>query len=451
MFDKSKSLSEASHSSPIACSPFWRIESPTARAISSDMTCETVVIGAGITGLAVAHSLSSQQSVILLESGEIGLGSSGWNAGLLSMDTTVDLSTLEEKFGGEQALELTSVLGEVINDARSLFQMTSGKGDFWQSGRALYVAAKPGHCQKLFDEDYSRKRNGLESEFFSADLLFTNYRGFSAALVLNGEQAIHPVAFLYSLAAKIEHNGGMVYQNSRVQSWEHLSEKFLVRIENGLTVRASNLVLCTGLSGTNFGDMEFLNRLAIPVTGHVLVTRPSQEFEKFSRETEIIALWDSLQLYHYVRYFPDGRVLIGGEESPGLIPARELSVSDKSIQKLFNWGTQHHVLQLPPIEHAWRATLAVPLDGLPLVKSRQMSRGMLVSAVTDGLPSGLLLGRFIANSIVRGEPILSALLNGVAKPGLGARLFRRMHSNATLNVIASGAAFSGLRLYDSLF
>ena len=84
------------------------------RHITADMTCDTVIVGAGITGLAIAENLSQTQSVVVLDARRIGEGSSGWNAGILSVDTTVDLHQVELQFGAEQAKALVASLSDIL-------------------------------------------------------------------------------------------------------------------------------------------------------------------------------------------------------------------------------------------------------------------------------------------------------------------------------------------------
>jgi glycine/D-amino acid oxidase-like deaminating enzyme len=429
--------------------PLWQVTRRTQpRHITADMTCDTVVVGAGITGLAIAENLSQTQSVVVLDARRIGESSSGWNAGILSVDTTVDLHQVELQFGVEQAQTLVASLSDILAHTKRNLQL----GDnIWQSGRTLYVAAKSMHSSYLEQELGSRQKYNLPARILDAEAMKDTYRGFCSALELGNEHAVHPVELLLTLSERICQRGGLVFEDSPVGSWEHTGDRFVVKCGNGYLVTAKNLVLCTGLGNSEFAESKELSRLVVPVVGHVLVTQPSAHFAALATNGGTIALWDSLQLYHYVRYLPDGRVLVGGEETPGVVPGKVLKASDPHIQKLYHWAKQHHTTPLPPIEHCWKASLVVPADGLPMVKSRRIGDNTLISAVTDGLPFGMLLGSLVSQSLQVGGNPLPPMLSSGRRLVLAARLLQALPGGKAVRALAFRAVFAALRFWDWAF
>jgi len=445
--------------------PLWRLErdiEQIPRAIDADMTCDTVVVGAGITGLAVAenlsrHSENNAHSVVVLDAGRIGQGSSGWNAGILTVDTTIDLSEIEEQYGEDQARKLVSDLSNILTRTKQNLNL----GDNWQSGRTLYVASKPGHVQHLRDELDSRRKYNLPAELLEQRSISQVYPGFAGALALGNEHGVHPVALLLALAKLIAERGGVVFEDSPVTGWEHVGDKFVVSCRSqtsgakSFKITAKNLVICTGVGTSAFSELEDISRLVVPVVGHVFVTEPSAEFAALTRESGTVALWDSLELYHYVRYLPDGRVLVGGEETAGVLKGEVLKGSDEPrIRKLYEWAQKHHTITLPPIQHCWRASLVVPSDGLPLVKFRRLGENTIISAYTDGLPFGMLLGSMISQAVLEGTT-LPEMLTSERRPSLETRLLSLFpggnHPLAFARTLAFKAAFAAMRLRDRLF
>jgi len=446
--------------------PLWRLErdiKQIPRAIDADMTCDTVVVGAGITGLAVAENLSRQlapnaHSVVVLDAGRIGTGSSGWNAGILTVDTTIDLSEIEEQYGEDQARKLVSDLSDILTRTKQNLNL----GDNWQSGRTLYVATKPGHVQHLHDELDSRRKYNLPAELLEQSSISQVYPGFAGGsyLALGNEHGVHPVALLLALAKLIAERGGVVFEDSPVTGWEHVDDKFVVSCRSqtsgakGFKITAKNLVICTGVGTSAFSELEDISRLVVPVVSDASATEASAEFAALTRESGTVALWDSLELYHYVRYLPDGRVLVGGEETAGVLKGEVLNASNPHIRKLYEWAQKHHTIKLPPVQHCWKASLVVPADGLPLVKFRRLGENTIISAYTDGLPFGLLLGSMISQALLEGKP-LPEMLTSERKPSLEARLLSLFpagnHPLAFARAVAFKAAFAAMRLRDWLF
>jgi len=428
--------------------PLWQVtRTSTPRSINADQNCETVIVGAGITGLSIALSLSQTQHVVVLDAARIGEGSSGWNAGILSVDTTIDLRTVEGAFGDDEAKALIDSLIDALAQTK---QSLALDGNTWQSGSSLYVAAKSRHRSHLVDEATVREKYSLPTKTLSKKDLESNWRGFSAALELGHEQGVHPVELLLAMGKTITEKGSDIFEDSPVESWEHVGDHFVVRCRNGSLVHAQNLVLCPGLKSSDITESSELSKLLVPVVGHVFVTEPSEYFADLVRNGGPVALWDTLQLYHYVRYLPDGRILVGGEETPGVVPGTVLDASDGHIQKLYQWAQDHHVHKLPAIQHCWKASLVVPADGLPLVKFRRLQNNFLVSAVTDGLPFGMLLGITVARCLRTGSAQPVHMLSNRRRLALAAKLLQALPVGDSIRGLACKAAFAVLRLWDAL-
>lgn len=439
-----------------ATAPFWQVDR---RAIfglpvslNSDLQCDTVIVGAGIVGLSAARLLSKSRKVVVLDEGEIGHGASGWNAGILSVATTVDLRIVEKELGAESARLLVSTLAKTLSDTRRELGLGD---DVWQSGKSVYTAAKERHRDVLESELAIRAQYGLQTKFVDSKEMNKFWKGFPYALSLRGEHAVHPVKMLLALASCITESGGMVFENSPVASWKNVGDRYVVKCGNH-TIEAKHLILSVGMKSLDEQETEELSKRLVPVTGHILVTEPSEEIAQLVRETGSIAMWDTLDLYHYVRYLPDGRVLVGGEELAGSRPFKALTSVDSHIQRLYQWAQSRHTVKLPPIQHCWRASLIIPADGLPLLKVRKTGENLLVSAVTDGLPAGLMLGRAVADVVLcgGGDPQKRAklyeLLSRSRRLGLQAKMLAVLPNWRPLRNVAYNVAFAVMRILDKL-
>lgn len=425
--------------------PAWSIDRPfPIKQISESKRCHTAIIGGGITGLAAALRLAlAGKSVIVLDAAQLAEGSTGWCAGILSSDTTVELSILESMFGYEKAQFLARQVAELLNFHKQLL----GSECDWQSGSSICLGAKPRHKKSFLEEVETLNASGSQAQFLDKQNLPSAFKGFSSGFQMHGEHAVHPVKLVMALVKHIEAAGGKVYENSPVKSWTFNDGKFTL-VTGKHKVIADNLVCCQGLKSSDAKELEQFRRLLIPVNGHILVTEPAS-VDLSSQKC--INFWDSLQLYHYGRYIPDGRILIGGMDAPGFVPATALSSTNSQIQTLHKWAQKHHSFAIPAVEHAWQASLTIPFDGMPVLAARQLARNnSLITAVTDGLPSAFMLGQAISELIDTGESELHSLFSHKRRLSIAGQLLSTVPTGNFARKFVHNAAFAALALWDAL-
>jgi glycine/D-amino acid oxidase-like deaminating enzyme len=418
------------------------------RLLKRDLVVDVGVIGIGIQGLSAACELARRgYKVAAIGAGCIGEGTTGHAAGILSKETTIDLNVVAQELGKERAQELIRALTDVLECAHSELGLAP---EHFQSGSSLYFAAKKRHLSALNSEFETRQEYGLSSRLLTPNEI-KGWTGFAGGLELHSEYAVHPVRLLNALASVVTSKGGYVFEDSPVEakSWFHNGTKFIVRSgQHYITCR--HLILATGIKGLDFKEQDDLSKLIVPAVSHVLVTEPSEALLQLSRETGVINIWDSSELYRYGRILADGRLLIGGEETPGVVPSSSLPVDDPYIQRLYSWATKHYNGKLPPISCAWRASLVIPADGLPLLKVHKIHESLLISAITDGIPFGLLLGKVIARAIESKGADVDQLLSYTRRRVMKARLLSLLPKSGRVRNLSLEAAFTFLRIWDAL-
>lgn len=430
---------------PFAVAPLWqvkRLAEPTA--LQADASCDTVVVGGGVCGLAAAAELADDREVILLEGRCIGEGSTGWSAGILASATTVDFDRLQCVIGEQATREFLFFLTDAIAQIKQTVQLDESD---WQFGHAIYIEGKRSHRALLEKELESRRRFGLPAAWLDHPDLLKPWPGVGSAIEMADEQACHPVKLALSLAQRIEGLGGRIYEQSPVSGWSHDGEAFSVRCGDHL-VRAVNLVFAGGLKSAPAGAFRRLSAMAVPVTSHIVVTEPSTDWKKTVKDGGRIALWNSFELYNYVRYLADGRILIGGADEPGPAPPAVIPVHSPPIRALYQWAQSHHKKKLPPPEYAWRASLSVPVDGMPAIQVRRLNDSLLVGLSADGLPSSFLLGNVASALVKKGEHPLAGHLSAERPLGTGASMLACLPPGSPWREAALKAGFSLLSLKD---
>jgi gamma-glutamylputrescine oxidase len=423
--------------------PAWRIDRPfPPQQLNGNKRCHTAIIGGGIVGLAAAFRLAlSGKSVVVLDASQLGEGSTGWCAGILSKDTTVELSILEEAFGYDGAKLLANQLVDLLKFHQGLL----GNECDWQSGNSLCLAAKSRHRKSFVEEVQTLNEFDSPAQFLEKKQLPDEFSGFPCAFEMGNEHAVHPVKLLFALAKQIRISGGSVCENSPVDSWQYSDGHFVLQTGSHQVI-ADNLICSQGINTSNSKELEHFRRLLIPANGHILVTKPTP----YNLSQRCINFWDSLQLYHYGRYLPDGRILVGGMDAPGFIPNNALNANDSQIRKLYSWAQAHHAFELPPIEHAWRASLTVPFDGMPVLAARQLAHNTLITAVTDGIPSALMLGQAILELIDKQKSELHTLFTQKRRLSLAGQILSRVPTQSFASKLVHHSAFAALALWDAL-
>jgi len=449
----------SSQGSPISerkwnIAPYW-LEGLTRdigpKQLTRNLSADVTIVGGGITGLSIGWALSQAgRKVVILEAGRIGEGSSGWPAGTITANHTLDLKKVEDNLGQDELKRLIQSMEESLSRLPGLF----GPDDGFQIGSSLYLSTKPGHDHFMRDEHEMRKKYNLPTKLRNNDEVSRYYKGFSSAVECGGEYGVHPVRLLIAMAKAIVKNGGQIYEDSPVNpegGFEQCGHGRFITYSRGHKVESTHLVLSTGIHTADFGDQDELSRLLVPVVNHVFVTEPHPEIKAMADEG-IINGWDSQMIYHYWRNLPDGRLLVGGADDPGVVKAHAVTSDNAEVQKLYAWAQKHHNFTLPPIQYAWKAGLVIPVDGLPLLKiEKRANGGCLVSAITDGFAFALLLGNVVAGAITSDQHDFDKMLSFSRHRVLEARLLSWLPKKGLLRTWGLKAGFAFFRLQDRWF
>ena len=432
--------------------PFWRTarirEYPT---LSADAECDVAIIGGGIVGVSAALQIgasSKNSTVMLFEGGKIAEGSSGFSAGVISLATTVDLRIIEKQFGRDKAALLYARLANALE--RTLAMVSSDMDGHLQTGASIYAASKESHLPILSTERETRAHYGMPTKFQDKSQLPSWLKGFHGALLLEGERGVNPVRLVESIAKRASDEGCRIFENTEISGFEHKDGWFVLKA-GAHTVKARHLLIAAGVHCKKWPQLASVNRLLVPVKGDIIVTEPCHEIARIVKEQGSIAMWDTYQmLYVYTRYLPDGRILSGGADSPGIGRPISKTADDESIKRLHAVVASRHNFPIPKVEYAWQASFSLPADGLPILKQTLHGENRLIAASTDGLPSGVLLAEVIADMMAGKDNELLSMLSQDRKPSMEARLLSLLPNIPTLRNAALKLAFLWFKLKDIL-
>ncbi|SFH54614.1 NAD(P)/FAD-dependent oxidoreductase [Planctomicrobium piriforme] len=345
--------------------PFWPIKNglpATYPFLKEDVTCDVVILGAGITGTLVADELSKRGlGVVLLDRRDVGQGSTAATTGLLQYEIDVPLCDLIELVGKETAERAYRLCLDSISQLETLAAECKGEVAGFDRKTSIYVASRKRHVQELEREQAARYAAGIPSEFLTGDELQDRYGlNFPVALVNQTAAVCDAFGMTHGLLQNCLQRGAKVFDRTDAVRIRQRQDKVEVTTDRGPTVFARHIIFATGY--------ESQNQLRKPVaklkSTYAFVSQPLEEMPGWNEKW---LLWESARPYLYLRTTQDRRVLLGGEDDPFRDPARRDRSIPRKTQKLLKRVSElFPKMPLEP-EYAWAGTFGETKDGLPYI------------------------------------------------------------------------------------
>lgn len=264
---------------------------------------DTVVIGAGVIGLACAWKAAARgMSVLVADRAQPGAGASGVAAGMLAPVTEAD-------FGEEELLRLNLAGRARWDGFATELALSSGRDPGYVDSGALVVAADRDDAEELRRLHSHQRSLGLDAEWLAPSAARRLEPGLSprvAGAILTPHDAhADPHAVVTALWAAVERSGGEVGAGLSVERVE-LERGRVTGVEaGGVHVRAPSVVVATGAWSARSGLLpDELRPPVRPVKGQILELKaragdppPADRVVRTPR--------------CYVVSRPDGRVAVG--------------------------------------------------------------------------------------------------------------------------------------------
>lgn len=237
----------------------------TSDAVPEDKHFDTIVVGAGLTGMVTALLLSrSGQRVVVFEARTLGAVTTGNTTGKLSLLQGGALSALR----GQYSLKVVQAYVEANKSGQAwLTQYLEQQGVPFQRRTAVTFATTDDGAQRL-------RREAAVSRDAGLDVHFSRDPGLPfpviEALELEDQAQIHPMEVLDTLAADIREHGGLVVEDVQVQN---VGSELPVEVSTRKgTFTADTVVIATGTPildrGLYFAKLE-------PNRSYAAALRPS--------------------------------------------------------------------------------------------------------------------------------------------------------------------------------
>ena len=272
---------------------------------------ETVVIGAGYTGLSAALHLAERgRSVLVLDANEPGWGASGRNNGQVVAALKHEPHEIEQRFGKERGAALIRAIGEGPDLVLGLIARYRIECDARRSGilTAAHSLASLSDLKRRVE--IWNGRGAPLSLLSRAEMEAASGTSFYAGGCLDPRGgAINPLGYARGLARVVIGKGGAIRQKAKVRSIERTGTKWRVITDRG-GVDAMSVII-----GTNAYTGAFwpgLQRTFLPARTPQLVSQPLGDNLAKSILPGGQIMSDTRYLTVGVRLHRDGRLHMGG-------------------------------------------------------------------------------------------------------------------------------------------
>ena len=355
-------------------------------ALEGDIEVDVAVVGAGITGVTVAHLLKQEgKSVALLEMRRIGLGTTGNTTAKLTVGHSLVYAKLSSSHGPAAARLYAESNREAISQMDTLAAELGIDCDWEPASNYVYTESS-GRLDKLEEELEAMRRAGVLVEMTrETDLPFP----VASAIRVDEQAQFHPLKYLAGLVARIPGDGSHVFEQTRATGVKS-GETAIVETTSG-RVLARDVVVAT--------QLPFLDRGLFFAKAH-----PQKSFAVSAEVAEARAprgMYISIdEPTRSIRSAPSGgasrQLIVGGESRrPGDEQNDEdaYGALDEFMRAEFDVASELH----------WSAHDYIPADGLPYIgRLRRGDERLHVATgfAKWGLTKGTIAARIITDAIV---------------------------------------------------
>jgi glycine/D-amino acid oxidase-like deaminating enzyme len=355
--------------------------------LEEDVEVDVAIVGAGITGVSVAHLLAGAgKRVALLELGRIGQGTTGHTTAKLTVGQSLLYARLRSAHGPEAARLYAESNQDAIAQMRELASRAGIECDWEQSSNYVYTESS-GRLDALEHELAAMRDAGIAAELTRrTDLPFP----VAGAIRVDDQAQFHPLKYLAGLVSGLPGDGSHVFEATRATGVRS-AEACVVETTGG-RVRADHVVVATQLP---FLDRGLFFAKAHPQKSYAVAAEVDRAIAPMGM---YISIDEPTRSIRSAPATGESRYVIVGGESQR--PGEE---GERPYRALEGFLREHLAAEG---ELRWSAHDYMPADGLPYI-GRLRRRDARIYVATGfakwGLTKATIAARIIADAIL-GRP-----------------------------------------------
>lgn len=355
--------------------PVWYAEGegdqsgPRYPSLRGHRACDVAIVGGGITGALIADTFAAEGiSVSVLESGRVGSGSTVASSALLLQEPDRGLAHLTRRYGRAAGRRIWQLSHDAVHDLVGRLRRHRIECGLVERD-AVYYATTADAVRQLRAEHRLRLREGFGGHWLTSQALrrLTGVPGLGA-IRTRGNAQFDPFRACHGLMRAAAAAGADVFERSAVTRIVRTRDGVRVYTRSG-RVDASRVVIATGYATKQFRPLAGRFRM---YHTYVLATPPLRAAERRRVGIGSVMIWDTERPYHYARWTPEHRLVMGGADRPVRSGPKRNAQFAKAIRELLaDFETILPGLDGAGIEHAWEGLFAMTPDSLPYIGPHQ--------------------------------------------------------------------------------
>jgi glycine/D-amino acid oxidase-like deaminating enzyme len=334
--------------------------------LSGKHATSVAIVGGGITGALIAHAFASAGvSATVLEGGVVGGGSTAASSALLLQEPDSELAELAERYGMRASRRIWQMSRDSTRSLIRLVRRLSIPCDLTPSD-AIYYATDADTVARLRAEYELRDRCGFEAAWLGPGDL-RRHTGISArgAIRTKGSAQFDPYRACLGVMRSAVAAGAQVFERSRVRRIVTDGDRVRLWTRDGM-LESERVVIATGYATPEFRPLAGRFRM---YRTYVLATEPvTAPARRDLGLPNDVMVWDTGRPYHYARWAPEHRLLLGGGDRlvrSGARRQQQFAAAARELRAYFE--TRFPALSEIRQEFAWEGLFAMTPDSLPYI------------------------------------------------------------------------------------
>lgn len=329
-------------------------------AIEEEMHIDTLIIGAGLTGLSLGYYLSaSTKDFIIVEADHIGAGASGRNTCKISAQHELIYQKLIKKHGYDIAKQYYTAQKEAIDSIEEIVQEHHIDCGFMRCDSCIFTN-EDANIASMQDEYQAYLDLGIDCEYIN-DWKFTI--PFKEGIRMFHQAKIQPMKYMLGLVNILRKRGIAIYEHSPVTTIIEKDNGYIAMC-NHRKIYANKIVQATQFPF--YDRLQFYFSRVHPSMNSIASVSISDELP----QDMLINIDDPLKSYNTIN--SNGRKLIvgGNEHRVGKIIDKPNAFLEEA-QKVFH---------ISSFDDLWTSQDYQPFDHLPIIGKLQERNDTLLIA-----------------------------------------------------------------------
>ncbi len=361
-----------------------------------DRTADVVIIGAGLTGCAIAHaSAAAGFDTLVLEASRVGQGSTNRSGGFLSNEPGPSFRDVVAAHGLKNARRVFDAWRRGALDGAAVLRRLGINCQL--TPRETLVIARGDEERDLRREFEARRDAGLDASWQTAKQVNARTKLDAATgMKLREGATLDPYKACLGLAAAAVRAGAVLCEQSPVKK-VRFTRKYADVVTAQGTIRTGHVVVATGSATAEFKPLRrhFKRR-----ESYFAMTEPVPGVVRRQLGDPDIVLSDARMPPHRIRWAPGDRLMIGGADQDETPPrTRQAVLVQRTGQLMYQLLTMYPAISGLQPEFGWEVPYGVPADGLMYIGAHR--NYPFHHFATGG--SGSLAGAFVASRILLRE------------------------------------------------